>query len=250
MTETEDILQNISHRPWTLPVGYWSYYQEWNNALFLHWKVSRDELAELVPKNISIDTFKGNAWISLVAFSMEKIKPKRFPSVSKISDFHEINVRTYLTTENKAGVYFLNIEAEKQLSVWIIKLLSGLPYEKANISRQQNKYDQKYTSINKRKGFQFDTSFIVGEKIEQKSELDKWLSERYCLYLNKGKKRYRYEIHHKEWNLYNVEITNLKIKYKIGAITLNDKPDLVHYSDGVKVLTWQREFLIDKSTSS
>ena len=243
MTETDDIIQSISHRPWTLPNGQWSYYQEWNNALFLHWKVSTEELTKLIPSNISVDTFSGDSWVSLVAFTMEQIRPRCLPSVSTISDFHEINVRTYLTQDNKQGVYFLNIEAEKQISTFVAKLLTGLPYEKATIDRKNKGKNQKYIATNKSKGFQLDTTFTVKQKITNKSELDNWLTERYCLYLDKGNKLYRYEIHHKPWELNQVEILNLTTDYKIGNISLNRKPDLTHYSDGVKVIAWQRQNL-------
>ena len=30
------LLKNSNHRPWPLPEVGWKYYQEWNNALFLH----------------------------------------------------------------------------------------------------------------------------------------------------------------------------------------------------------------------
>lgn len=243
MTETGNIIQSIAHRPWTLPNGQWSYYQEWNNAVFLHWKVSKEELIKLIPPNISLDTFNGETWVSLVAFTMEKIRPKFLPSVSTISDFHEINIRTYLTQDNKQGVYFLNIEAEKQISSFVAKLLSGLPYEKAIITRISNGQSQKYVSNNKSKGFHLDATFSVGEKIKDKSALDKWLTERYCLYLEKGHKLYRYEIHHKPWELNNIEISNLTTDYKIGNILLNRKPDLAHYSTGIKVIAWQRQNL-------
>ncbi len=71
MKETEDILKNISHRTWRLPNGKWSYYQEWNDALFLHWKVEESELQKLTPKNLLIDKFQGETWVSIVAFTME-----------------------------------------------------------------------------------------------------------------------------------------------------------------------------------
>ena len=121
--------------------------------------------------------------------------------------------------------------------------MSGLPYERATIQRTNKEQFQRYISNNKSKGFYLDTTFTVGEKIKDKSELDKWLTERYCLYLDKDDKLYRYEIHHKPWELNNIEVSNLTIDYKIGNISLNRKPDLTHYSDGVKVIAWQRQNL-------
>lgn len=243
MTVIDALFQNVSHRPWALPQGQWSYYQEWNKVLFLHWQVPTNELTKLIPDGISIDTYNGESWISLVAFTMEKIRPRNLPSILFVSDFHEINIRTYLVRDNKQGVYFINIEAEKLLSGFVARLLSGLPYEKATIARKQKNEIQQYIAHNKNKGFQLDATFKVGQKITDKSALDSWLTERYCLYLNENNKLYWYEIHHQPWELYHVDILNLMTNYTIGNISLSRKPDLAHYSNGVQVVAWQRENL-------
>ncbi len=129
----DDILSETKHRSFNYPKNKWRYYQEWNNALFLHWKVPFDALRNLVPQDLNLDTYDGEVYVSLVAFTMQKIRPRNLPAIKFISDFDEINVRTYIDNNNKKGVYFLNIEAEKQLSAFIAKTLSGLPYEKSNI---------------------------------------------------------------------------------------------------------------------
>ncbi len=237
MTEIDNILSATKHRPFGLPAGNWNYYQEWNNALFLHWKVQFETLRKLVPKKLNLDTFDGEAYISLVAFTMQKIRPRNLPAIKFISEFDEINIRTYIDNDNKKGVYFLNIEAGKLLSAFIAKTLSGLPYEKSNIQRT----DKSYKSSNIKKGFFLDTEFEVKEKLIEKTKLDNWLTERYCLYLDKGKEFYRYDIHHKEWEIKNVDIKRLDLKYEIGELNLTNKPDLIHYSDGVKVVSWKRK---------
>ena len=128
-----EILSVHTHRPWELSDQPWRYYQEWNNAVFLHWEVPADLLQSLIPSSIELDLFEGKAWVSVVAFTMEKLRVKRLPSVPGISDFHEINVRTYVMRDGRPGVYFLSMEAEKQLPVFISKNVSGLPYKKATI---------------------------------------------------------------------------------------------------------------------
>jgi uncharacterized protein len=240
----KNIIQDISHRPWALPDGKWVYYQEWNDSLFLHWKIPVELLKHLIPKDLIVDTFEGETWISLVAFTMEKIRPRGMPAISAISNFHEINLRTYVMRDNKPGVYFLNIEAQKRFSAWTAKILSGLPYEKAKIYRGYNGTHQTYSSINKAKGFRLKSEYIKKDRTESKTELDKWLTERYCLYFENGKKLYRYEIHHQEWQLQNTELKCLLADYRIGDLSLQKKPDLVHYSEGVKVVAWTRQRVI------
>lgn len=238
MKSISDLLVQIEHRPWELPKGNWKYYQEWNNTLFLHWAVPADILQKYIPKNLSLDTFEGNAYVSLVAFTMEKIRPRQLPAVAYISDFHEINLRTYIDIDNKKGVYFISMEAGKSLSAFIARSMSGLPYEKALMFRD----DKRYTSKNAKRDFELDAVFEIKESIATKTNLDRWLTERYSLYLDEKSNLYRYEVHHKEWEIKNVEFKTLKLKYKIGDLDLSkQKPDLMHYSDGVKVLAWGKE---------
>lgn len=110
----KEIVNTTEHRPWKMPTESWKFYQEWNNALFLHWLVELSELKKFVPNELEIDLFDGKPWVSVVAFTMEKIRPKNLPSFSPISDFDEINIRTYVKSNNKTGVYFLSIEGDKK----------------------------------------------------------------------------------------------------------------------------------------
>ncbi|WP_343635616.1 DUF2071 domain-containing protein [Fluviicola sp.] len=242
--ETKNALfQSVSHRSWPLPAKSWRYYQEWNHALFLHWKVSPDLLEPFIPKDLTLDTFDGEAWISVVAFTMQKIRPKNLPAFSPVSDFHEINVRTYVNYNGKAGVYFLNIEAQKLVSAKLSRLLSGLPYEKAKMVRVRKNILQEYTSDLKKKGFRFSAKYAVSDQSVPKTELDSWLTERYCLYLDRGPQTYIYEIHHLPWELQQVKVEEIHTDYRLGKIDLNHPPDRIHYSPGVNVIAWSKQKL-------
>ncbi len=46
----QEVLKMQAHRPWALPSAKWKYYQEWNNAVFLHWQVDLQALQQLVPE--------------------------------------------------------------------------------------------------------------------------------------------------------------------------------------------------------
>ncbi len=237
MSSTKEILLCKAHRAFDYPNANWIYYQEWNRAIFLHWKVSLEVLQQWVPPQFNIDCFEGEAYISLVAFTMEKIRPRYLPSLKFISDFDEINIRTYIDNDNKKGVYFLNIEAGKLLSSLIAKGISGLPYEKSNIKRTENKFKSKHP----KKPLKLDIEYAINESINVKTELDTWLTERYCLYLEKGQQLYRYDIHHKPWDLQNLSILCLELDYSFGNFRLNYPPDMLHYSAGVQVLAWGKE---------
>lgn len=237
-----DTLNSISHRPWMLPSGRWSYYQEWNDALFLHYLVPEKLLNPLIPKGLELDLFEGKAWVSVVAFRMENIRPRGLPAISLVSTFFEINVRTYVSKGKKSGVYFLNIEAQKALSAFISRQLSGLPYEKSRITSSGINNIRVFDSLNFSKDFSLEAHFEIGRKKYFKTTLDVWLTERYSLYLEQKGKLYRYEIHHAEWEITEVFLKRLGVRYKIGQLEIGAaQPDLVHYSSGVKVLAWKRQ---------
>jgi uncharacterized protein YqjF (DUF2071 family) len=237
-----ELLLNTAHRPWPLPEAAWAYYQEWNRAVFLHWKVDPESLTKLVPPGLQVDLIDGHAWLSIVAFTMEKIRPRGLPAVAPLSDFHEINVRAYVSRDGKPGVYFINMEAGKRLAAWTARTLSGLPYEPSEILRSSDTQSTFYASHNKVKNFKLDIAYRPGAAIEPDA-VDRFLTERYCLYLDNKRKIYRYEVHHPAWALQQLHTDRLITEYKVGDIVLNHPPDRMHYSEGVKVVAWRKTLL-------
>ena len=232
----QEIKNKIAHRPWELPNTKWKFYQEWNQAIFLHWKVEDEVLKNLVPKELEIDKFEGSSWVSLVAFTMEKIRPRYLPHFPLISNFEEINIRTYVKYNNKTGVYFLSIEGGKRLSCKIAKSMSELPYRYSKMIRKMNNYESK--------NYNFGDSFILtykkGKEIIEKSELDIWLTERYALFQDAEDFINEFEIHHHEWELNNLEIDKLELNYPRFKNLINTQPNKLTYSKGVKVIAWDK----------
>ena len=235
-------LQEVSHRPWPLPDGAWQYYQQWNDVILFHWQVPFEILRKYVPKALTLDSFDGHCYVSLVAFTMQKIRPRGLPPVKFISDFNEVNVRTYVINAGRQGVYFLNIEAQKSLSAFLARNLSGLPFEKALITRTAHRYD----SVNHQKNFQLSVQYNIAGEITEKQPLDLWLTERYCLFVRAGESIFRYDIHHKEWDLNSLQVKDLTINYKFGEdlILSGDTLSLSHYSPGVEVVSWRKEKVV------
>lgn len=221
------------HRSWPLPAGRWIWYQEWNDALFLHAKVDVAIIGLQLPPGLQLDTFDGDAWISVVIFKMQKIRPRMLPHFPPISDFLEVNVRTYVRVDDKPGVFFLRIEADKLLSCFIASRISGLPYVHAALKRGLSRMEAPGLSFN----------YCIGEDIPSPAPIDKWLAERYALYnTNKGK-LYRYQIHHKPWPLKKLAVTDLAFSSEMLKTGCTWQPDLFRYSPGVQVLAWPAERL-------
>jgi uncharacterized protein YqjF (DUF2071 family) len=232
----QEVLQSIDHRPWEMPSQKWKYYQEWNDAIFLHWKVEPQALRKFVPKDLEIDTYQGSAWVSMVAFDMKNTRPFFLPAFSPFSDFHEINIRTYVTFNGKPCVYFLSIEGGREISCKIAKKMSKLPYQYSIMNRSNGIYSAKNLSNNS----QFEVKFKIGEILRDKSDLDKFLTEKYALVQDFKKELNHFEIHHIEWPLRQIEIQHLKLYYPKFETLLHPSPYLAHFSSGVQVLAWDK----------
>lgn len=236
----KEIINNTAHRPWKVPTENWRFYQEWNNAIFLHWKVDEKELIKFVPDTLQIDLFEGNPWISLVAFSMEKIRPKYLPSFKPISNFGEINIRTYIKSNHKTGVYFLSIEGGNKTSCKIAKGISELPYRYSKMNRTSHAFTSK--------NLPFDDSFRIeykiGDELNTKTNLDSWLTERYALFQDSGDVINEFEIHHMEWPIEELEIKELRVDYSRFSKLISKSPDKGHYSKGVQVIAWGKNTII------
>src|SRR5262249_16954314 len=81
-----------TRRPPDPPAGF----QRWRTLAFLHWEVPAEGVAALIPQELSVDTFEGRAWVGVVPFTMKDVSPWWAPSVPGVSNFHELNVRTYV----------------------------------------------------------------------------------------------------------------------------------------------------------
>ena len=231
-----EILNTTNHRPWKIPTDSWKFYQEWNNTIFLHYHVDLTELKKFVPMELEIDLFNGKPWISIVAFTMEKIRPKNLPYFPAISDFDEINIRTYVKSNNKTGVYFLSIEGGKSLSCKVAKGISELPYRFSKIKRTHQKFQSQNSEFNDK----LEIEFAIGKELTKKTELDKWLTERYALFQDTDESINEFEIHHLEWPISEINLQKLDLNYPRFEKLISEPPSKIHYSKGVKVLTWRK----------
>jgi uncharacterized protein YqjF (DUF2071 family) len=119
MDKTESILQSTSHRQYPLPEKPWKQYQEWHRNLMLHWKIESSLIKGLLPDGLKLDNYEDGAWISIIAFTVKKLHPRFFPPMSFFSDFHEVNLRTYVIRDGIPGIYFFSIEAQNYyLQLW------------------------------------------------------------------------------------------------------------------------------------
>ncbi|MEY4925403.1 MAG: hypothetical protein RL598_1922, partial [Verrucomicrobiota bacterium] len=53
--------------------------QRWNHLLFAHWTVDPESIQATLPPGLYVDTFAGAAYVGIVPFSMERVRPAWLP---------------------------------------------------------------------------------------------------------------------------------------------------------------------------
>ena len=115
----------MRERPSTPIVGR----QRWSDLLFLHWKVEASAVQATLPPGLFVDTFEGSAYLGIVPFFMERVRPAWLPPLPWVSWFLELNVRTYVhDREGRPGVWFYSLDCNQPLAVTIARRFFHLPY--------------------------------------------------------------------------------------------------------------------------
>ncbi|HYD91651.1 MAG TPA: DUF2071 domain-containing protein, partial [Flavobacterium sp.] len=123
-----------------------------------------------IPPGLAIDSYGGSAYVSLIAFTVCNLSPRLLPPLPFISNFHEVNLRTYVIRDGKPGIYFLSIEAEKLIPALLARFIMGLPYRKSLIKRKENYYFAKGNNT------EMEVSYKKGRPCKN-DPLDYWLTE-------------------------------------------------------------------------
>ena len=75
--------------------------------MFLHWAWDPAEIQKTLPRGLFVDTFDDQAWLGIVPFFMRKVHPRGLPCLPWLSDFLELNVRTYVYQQRRAARYLV-----------------------------------------------------------------------------------------------------------------------------------------------
>ncbi len=158
--------------------------QRWEDLLFLHWRVEAAELRPFLPRGLIVDEFGGAAWLGIVPFFMRRVRPAGCPAVPWLSDFHELNVRTYVFDERGApGVWFFSLDCDQPLAVWIARRFFQLPYEHARFrSRRKGAVQYRCRRPGKPGEARFHYRALSGFQEAAPGTAEFFLLERYLLF--------------------------------------------------------------------
>lgn len=240
------ILQPSDHRPWPVPSNRWIMRQIWLDLLFAHWPIDPAIMRALVPAGLDLDIYDGQAWVGVVPFHMADVGLRTFPGVPTVTNFPELNVRTYVTFKGqKAGVYFFSLDAASPLAVAVARRWYHLPYFNAKMAAEIQGDTVTYNSQRTHRGAppaNFAATYgPTGDIYHSKSgTLEQWLTERYCLYaVDRRQRIYRGEINHAPWPLQPAQADiSLNTMAQAHNIPLPDLPPLLHFAKRLDVVAW------------
>jgi uncharacterized protein YqjF (DUF2071 family) len=237
-------LSETAHRPWPLPTRSWLMGQTWYDLLFAHWAVAPDELRSLVPAPLELDTRDGRAWLGITPFRVGGLRPRGGPPLPWLSYFPELNVRTYVTWDGKPGIWFFSLDAARRSAVAAARRGYRLPYFHARMSAHVAGDRVSYAST--RLSASGPPAELRGRYAASgprlpvaDGSLERWLAERYCLYVvDEHGRPLRADIHHPPWPLHpaRAEIELNTMAAPLG-IELDGEP-LLHFSPRQDVLIW------------
>lgn len=179
--------------------------QRWHDLLFAHWPCDPAPLRRLLPARLSLDVRDGCAWVGVVPFVVRGLRLRGLPPFPTAHAFPELNVRTYVTIDDKPGVWFFSLDAASTLAVVGARLGFSLPYFRAAMQAGRVKGEMRFTSVRRgRRRARFAARYRPhGQTFNAvPGSLEHFLTERYCLYAaNRAGRLWRAEIQHPPWSL-------------------------------------------------
>src|SRR5262245_8742164 len=209
-------------------------YQRWSRISFLHWPCDPSLLQSRLPAGLQVDTFEDNGWIGLTPFELEGLRPPFLPPVPWLSDFPEMNLRTYVRGPAGRGIWFFSLDAGSLAAVAGARLTYGLPYFWTSMQVRTTGNRVQYVSA--RADATADITIDVGEALARPDDLALFLTARYRLYTRLLGHLATAPVQHAPWPLHGARIVTLtETVRRAASLPDGDAPALVHYSPGVQV---------------
>jgi uncharacterized protein YqjF (DUF2071 family) len=220
-------------------------HQRWTSLLFAHWPVPPEMLRPLIPTSLEIDTYDGDAWVGVIPFRMSNVRPRWVPRLPWVSEFLELNVRTYVRYRDQGGVWFFSLDASNPLAVRAARSLVHLKYYDARMAMHIGADGSfHYRSQRTHRGAppaSFEGSYRPEGHVRtaQPGTLDHFLVERYELFSSGTRGLLSVKIAHPPWPLQRA-VAHIERNTMAAAagVTLDGEPQQLHFAARVDVKTW------------
>ena len=220
------------------------FYASWARAVMIHYEVDPDALQREVP--FELDLRAGRAFVSLVAFTLRRMRPRRGGRISEwllkpIATHEFLNVRTYVRTNHEPGIFFLVEWLSNRLSVPLGPPVFGLPYRYGRITYRHSQPTEGIRGRVDAKGGSFCYQGSAASEVLAPCEagsLTEFLMERYTAFTQPGRgSRRLFRVWHEPWpqTPVNIETTATDLLATSGAWWETAEYIGANYSPGVEV---------------
>ncbi|GAB3694712.1 YqjF family protein [Halorubrum pallidum] len=209
----------------------------WRDGLFCHWAVDPAVVEETLPPGLSVAAYDGDAYLGVVAFVMDDIRPRGSPIGLS---FPELNLRTYVEGPAGPGVYFYNLDADDRLGVAVARRLFALPYYLAEMTARRDGETIRFTSRRVHRDAppaRFDATYgPTGDAyVPDPDSRDAFLVENYRFYAA-GRELYVGEIAHEPWTLRDATVERrANTLFAANGFERPDGEPIAHVADPIDV---------------
>ncbi len=177
---------------------------DWKDVVMLHFEVEPERLQRLT--TLEVDQFEGRAFVSLVAFRMERMRLRCLPRLSEplLAPFTRslfLNLRTYVRHGDDIGIRFLVEWLSNRLSVPLGPPVYGLPYRSGEL-RFTGRQGRRLIAARPRCGGGFVDAEIEPAGVAAEcvaGSLEEFLAERYSAFTECRGRRRCFRIWHPPW---------------------------------------------------
>ena len=215
---------------------------DWLRPAFVHFRLDAGTLQQQVP--FELDTFDGQAIVSLVAFTQSRLRPTVGGRLTELLSTplatHEfLNLRTYVRHGNDRGIYFLAEWIPNRLAQLIGPAMYGLPYRLGRLSYDWNDASSEMTATVRARagGVQFEGRWNDAQPLDAAREgsIEHFLVERYSAFTTRGNTKMRFDVDHVPWPVAPMDVTICDLSLAQSVLPRLRADDLIgaHRSPGV-----------------
>lgn len=208
--------------------------------------MAREAVQPLLPRPLTVDTFQATAYLGLVAFTIREVRVPGLPSLPSVSNFHEVNLRTYVRREGRdPGVWFFSLDAASRRAVIGARVWYRLAYHFARIRMQIDGEAGRACAVDYESDRLWPGPRPAGcalryhvtdqvTRIAQPGSLEHFLVERYLLYAGSEGRLRTATVSHDPYPLQEVAVESVR-QTLTAAAGLPSLPGSSHalYSHGV-----------------
>ena len=188
---------------------------DWLRPVFIHYEVPAQMLQRDVP--LELDLYHGRACVSLVAFTMRRMRPFRGGAFTAwmlrpIANNDFLNVRTYVRHRGEPGIYFLTEWMNNPISVHLGPITFGLPYRYGQMNYQHHHEGGTLSGTVREKApaanFSYEGNLSTPNFTPcPAGSFDQFLLERYTAFTSHQTSRRFFRIWHEPWKQQAIQIS-------------------------------------------